>query len=109
MDEPSEGDSEKYITFIVKDPLKHGENVNAYVTYTISATTNLPFFANGVFSVIRRYSDFEWLHNRLVFEFPGCIIPPLPEKNALGRFGPEFVEQRRRYLEKFLNSIGVFL
>ena len=29
-------------------------------------------------------------------------MPPLPEKQSVGRFGTEFVETRRRALEKFL-------
>lgn len=30
----------------------------------------------------------------------------LPEKQTVGRFGPEFVESRRRALEKFLHRIA---
>lgn len=50
----------------------------------------------------RRYSDFSWLVGELGAQFPGIIVPPLPEKQAVGRFSAEFVESRRRSLEKFL-------
>jgi sorting nexin-1/2 len=56
-------------------------------------------------SVLRRYSDFLWLYERLHVERSGAIVPPLPEKQAVSRFSPEFVEDRRRCLEKFLRRV----
>jgi sorting nexin-1/2 len=56
----------------------------------------------GEYNVIRRYSDFVWLVGELASAFPGVIVPALPEKQTVGRFSPEFVEARRRALEKFL-------
>lgn len=56
--------------------------------------------------MVRRYSDFAWLSGELSREFPGVIVPPLPEKQTVGRFGSEFVESRRRGLEKFLQRIA---
>jgi sorting nexin-1/2 len=58
------------------------------------------------FTVVRRYSDFCWLHDQLVYAFPGAIIPPLPEKNVVRRFSQEFIEVRRRALERFLNRVA---
>jgi len=52
--------------------------------------------------VIRRYSDFDWLHDILKSEYKHLIIPPLPEKAIFDRFSPEFVEYRRKELERFL-------
>ena len=34
-----------------------------------------------------------------------AIIPPLPEKQSIGRFLPEFIEERRQSLQLFLNRI----
>lgn len=56
-------------------------------------------------SVLRRYSDFLWLHDRLHSQRPGAIVPPLPEKQAVSRFSPEFVEERRGALERFLRRV----
>lgn len=53
----------------------------------------------------RRYSDFEWLHDQLSFFFPASITPPLPEKQTVGRFTPEFIESRRRGIEKFMGRV----
>ena len=56
---------------------------------------------------MRRYSDFAWLNGELAKEYPGCIVPPIPDKLAVGRFGDEFIESRRRALEKFLQRVAV--
>ena len=34
-------------------------------------------------SVGRRFSDFDWLQLRLREEYPGVVVPPLPEKQGL--------------------------
>ena len=72
----------------------------------MNTSTNRPAFSYGQFSVLRRYSDFEWLLEQLGSAFPGIILPPIPEKQAVGRFSPDFVEQRRRGLERFLSKIS---
>ena len=56
-------------------------------------------------SVRRRFSDFQWLHSRLRTEFPGAIVPFLPQSRALKastKFSAEFLEHRRRDLQTFL-------
>lgn len=63
-------------------------------------------FTSGDLTVVRRYSDFTWLATQLTRDFPGIILPALPEKQAFGRFSINFVEARRRALEKFLQRIA---
>ena len=53
--------------------------------------------------VFRRYSDFSWLHDALQYGYPGVIIPPLPEKKLTGTFEAEFLQNRTRYLQKFID------
>lgn len=66
------------------------------------------FLSNTTFSaVLRRYSDFLWLYERLHMERAGAIIPPIPEKQPVGRFSPAFVEDRRIHLERFLRRVAV--
>jgi hypothetical protein len=59
--------------------------------------------------VTRRYSDFVWLHEQLTKAYPGCVIPPLPDKvdSVLGYdpFNPRFVERRRKGLQLFLSRV----
>jgi sorting nexin-1/2 len=90
------------IQVAVSEPVKQGEGMNAYISYKLSTTTTRPQFSKSSFSVVRRYSDFVWLHAHLNAMYPGVVVPPLPEKLLVGRFSPEFVESRRRALQLFL-------
>ena len=56
------------------------------------------------FEVKRRYRDFLWLYNTLHANNPGVVVPPPPDKQAVGRFESNFVEARRAALEKMLNK-----
>ena len=58
------------------------------------------------FTVARRYRDFLWLYNQLHNNSPGVVVPPPPEKQAVGRFDQNFVESRRAALERMLNKIA---
>ncbi|KAL4094510.1 hypothetical protein PRIC1_010171 [Phytophthora ramorum] len=96
------GESQPTIQVAVSEPVKQGEGMNAYISYKISTTTTRPQFSKSSFSVVRRYSDFVWIHAHLSAMYPGVVVPPLPEKLLVGRFSPEFVESRRRALQLFL-------
>lgn len=58
--------------------------------------------------VLRRFSDFEWLQQKLSENerYKGLIIPPLPEKKYLGNLDNSFIEKRREDLEAFLRVIA---
>jgi sorting nexin-1/2 len=47
-----------------------------------------------------------WLYNSLHGNNPGVVVPPPPEKQAVGRFDSNFVESRRMALEKMLSKIA---
>ncbi|CAG8436082.1 754_t:CDS:10 [Ambispora gerdemannii] len=73
--------------------------------YTIFYVTSM--FSEGTqVTVERRFSQFEWLHDRLSIKFGPLVIPPLPEKQYSGRFNEEFIEKRRRALESFINRLA---
>ncbi|RLN14208.1 hypothetical protein BBJ28_00004769 [Nothophytophthora sp. Chile5] len=95
-------EAQAMIQVTVSEPVKQGEGMNAYISYKLSTTTTRPQFSKSSFSVVRRYSDFVWLHAHLSAMYPGVVVPPLPEKLLVGRFSPEFVESRRRSLQLFL-------
>ena len=111
-------------TVTISDPEKRGEGINSYTVYRINTTVRSQLVgammgsdSNGVgtgtavgvksnvsqFSTQRRYNDFVWLRAQLVSEFPGVIVPPLPEKSIISKFAADFIDARRRGLEKFLN------
>lgn len=46
--------------------------------------SNMTEFEGPEKIVIRRFSDFEWLHDKLAEKYKGIFIPPLPEKSAVG-------------------------
>ncbi|PRP73193.1 vacuolar protein sorting-associated protein vps5 [Planoprotostelium fungivorum] len=76
--------------------------LNTHSEYPIHVQTTLNFYKSSEFTVTRRYSDFDWLRERLAENNKGYLIPPLPEKGLINRFNSEFVEYRRKELEKFL-------
>ncbi|CAF3611984.1 unnamed protein product [Adineta steineri] len=73
--------------------------LKAFMEYKIQAQTP------GSRIVGRRYKQFDWLHEQLVNKFRFICIPPLPGKQIAGRFEQEFIEERRRQLELWLNRI----
>ncbi|KAG8459677.1 hypothetical protein KFE25_003129 [Diacronema lutheri] len=101
----------------IGEPISEGFGPRKYTTYRI--TTDIRdhilhstlsggelALANGV-SCRRRFSEFLKLRGELLDACPGVIVPPLPEKQTVGRFDPEFVEKRRRALSSFLCSCAV--
>lgn len=114
-------DAASFIT--VSDPVQHSEGMNKYTSYRVDVRSseqpntiqnnnnnNNPddVFQNTSYSaVLRRYSDFLWLYERLHKERAGAIIPPLPEKQAVSRFSSSFVEERRIKLQLFLRRVAV--
>lgn len=107
-------DAAMHIT--VSDPVQHSEGtMNKYTSYRVDVNSNAhtPPTTDDIFrnpsssAVLRRYSDFLWLYERLHKERPGSIVPPLPEKQAVARFSASFVEDRRVNLERFLRRVAV--
>ncbi|CAF1327533.1 unnamed protein product [Rotaria sordida] len=85
----------------VEEPSKGTKlaGIKSFMEYKIHA--QIP----GSRVVSRRYKQFDWLHEQLVNKFRFVCIPPLPGKQIAGRFEQEFVEERRRQLEIWLNRI----
>ena len=79
---PTESTEGQVLTITVSDPKKESEGMNSYVSYKVNTATNREEFSYGQFGVIRRYSDFAWLSDRLARDVPGAIVPPLPPPSA---------------------------
>ncbi|XP_042188579.1 sorting nexin-30 isoform X2 [Callorhinchus milii] len=94
----------------VDDPKKHVSAMETYITYRVSTKTTRNEFDLPEYAVRRRYQDFDWLRNKLEESQPTHLIPPLPEKfvvkGVVDRFSEEFVETRRKALDKFLKRIA---
>lgn len=72
-----------------------------YIVYTISGTDK-----DGPFEVFRRYSDFDHFRAVLVLRWPGCFIPPIPSKKVMGNKETKFLEDRKRFLQYFVERIS---
>ncbi|KIX99079.1 uncharacterized protein Z520_05540 [Fonsecaea multimorphosa CBS 102226] len=91
---------------LVGDPHKVGDLTSSHIVYSVHTKTTSKAYKQPEFTVTRRYRDFLWLYNVLHNNNPGVVIPPPPEKQAVGRFDSEFVESRRQALERMLNKIA---
>ncbi|CUS24810.1 LAQU0S20e00386g1_1 [Lachancea quebecensis] len=87
----------------VLDPLKVGDLTSAHVEYTIFTKDKNQ--SQSEFKVQRRYRDFRWLYRQLQNNHWGKIIPPPPEKQTMGRFENDFIENRRLQMERMLTKI----
>ena len=99
--------------------MQHTDGLNKYTSYrvdvrpptaTADGRTQDVMIANAATNysaVLRRYSDFLWLYERLHTERAGAVVPPIPEKQPVGRFNAAFVEDRRVHLERFLRRVAV--
>ncbi|KAF5679490.1 hypothetical protein FCIRC_6103 [Fusarium circinatum] len=109
----------------VGDPHKVGDLTSSHIVYSVrtkvcsagvqliqSSTyaekqTTSKGYKQPEFEVKRRYRDFLWLYTTLHGNNPGIVVPPPPEKQAVGRFDSNFVESRRAALEKMLNKTAI--
>ncbi|CAK8571363.1 unnamed protein product [Lathyrus sativus] len=104
----SPSSSQPFLSVSVTDPVKLGNGVQSYISYRVITKTNFQEYQAPEKIVIRRYSDFVWLRDRLFEKYKGIFIPPLPEKSAVEkfRFSAEFIEMRRQALDVFVNRIA---
>lgn len=107
--------SEPKLQIEVVSPEVRGEGSKRYVQYTVKMKTTLPVFPITESTVLRRYSEFEWLHKELERSDAHLAVPPLPQKawqrqlpfrKDNGLFQDEFIEERRRGLEVFINKVA---
>ncbi|KDR85440.1 hypothetical protein GALMADRAFT_108557 [Galerina marginata CBS 339.88] len=111
-EDPLQPKWEGYLITSVRDPVKElAETKDAYVSYLVSARTNLSIFSTPNPSSRRRFQDFVFLKEHLVRDFPACVVPALPDKHRLeyitgDRFSPEFMERRRLDLHRYLQRLA---
>ncbi|SPO44944.1 related to Sorting nexin 9 [Moesziomyces antarcticus] len=64
-----------------------------------------PYPPGAQVTVVRRFTQFEWLHLVLARHYSALLIPPLPEKQYSGRFASDFIETRRADLEMWISRL----
>lgn len=95
-----------HIVYQVRTKVRARKYYNSYNLISVIniAQTTSKAYKEPEFAVSRRYRDFLWLYNSLHSNNPGVVVPPPPEKQAVGRFDSNFVESRRSALERMLNK-----
>lgn len=86
---------------IISNPRKINDSIlkQPYLIYDVS-TPIFNWFVN------RRYSDFVWLRECLLTQFPVELIPQLPKKKIGNRrFEEDFIEKRKKGLQFFIDNI----
>eukprot|EP00090_Calanus_glacialis_P035930 TRINITY_DN61277_c0_g1_i1.p1 TRINITY_DN61277_c0_g1~~TRINITY_DN61277_c0_g1_i1.p1 ORF type:complete len:162 (+),score=32.20 TRINITY_DN61277_c0_g1_i1:129-614(+) len=104
-----------YLEISLADSQTHGEGRARFTDFKLEMRTNMPVFKMKESSVRRRYSDFKWLRDE-VSRTVQIMMPALPGKafvkqlpfinNDDGIFEVEFVDERRRGLEEFINKVA---
>ncbi|KAK6516516.1 PX domain-containing protein ypt35 [Arthrobotrys conoides] len=86
-------------TIISGSPLRAG----AYVVWNCTVET----LEGQKFTVIKRYSEFDALREKLLLAFPNskAALPQLPRKSVVSRFRTKFLDSRRQGLNYFLSCI----
>ncbi|GLV43424.1 Sorting nexin 1 [Carabus blaptoides fortunei] len=114
MEEVEVEGGDQFLEISISESQKIGDGMGAYVAYRVSTRTNMLLFKKKSFTVMRRFSDFLGLHDKLTEKYlrNGRIIPPAPEKRMTkikmsnqqeqGTSGGEFIERRRASLERYL-------
>lgn len=105
----------------VSNPITHQDGNRRYTDYEIRMRTTLPIFTNAdsvtllELSVRRRYSDFDWLRKKFLAWGKLREFPPFPDKawkrqlpfrGDDGIFEEDFLEERRKGLELFLQKVA---
>ena len=79
----------------ITDPVKHGDALMGYTLYRVTTQTTMPEYPSTSGSyVLRRYSDFEWLH----LAVRKCVVcfAPLPLAHSLTRLHHGWAQQVNR-------------
>ena len=100
---PIEQAAKPSFNITVGDPHTVGGTTSSHTVYTVVTKTTSKAYNTPTFTVTRRYRDFLWLYERLHDNNPGVVVPPPPDKQAVGRFEAGFVESRRMALERMIS------
>ncbi|GME73503.1 unnamed protein product [Ambrosiozyma monospora] len=104
-------EADYYIHTTVGSPLTEYDGQNPYTSYLVTVETDNPKLDQTSFQMRKRYSDFHFLYECLLNDYPTLVIPPLPNKQRLeyikgGRFTGEFTAKRAISLNNFLQRVA---
>ncbi|KAL8573103.1 hypothetical protein ACOMHN_027363 [Nucella lapillus] len=87
-------------TCVVASPKKGSKmkGLKSYIAYQLT-----PTFSN--IQVSRRYKHFDWLHKQMELKFSCVPIAPLPDKQVTGRYEEDFVQERMKFLQMWVDRL----
>ncbi|XP_076471286.1 sorting nexin lst-4-like isoform X2 [Babylonia areolata] len=87
-------------TCYIASPKKESKmkGLKSFIAYQLT-----PTFSN--IQVSRRYKHFDWLHKQLELKFPCLPVPPLPDKQVTGRYEEDFVQERMKFLQMWVDRM----
>lgn len=65
-----------------------------------------PYFKSPNAEIVRRYKDFNTLHNKLKQRWPAVYIPPIPKKQLKGNMDEKTINKRVFLLNSFLKELS---
>ncbi|XP_074660290.1 sorting nexin-18-like [Tubulanus polymorphus] len=88
-------------TCIIASPKKESKfhGMKSFIAYQLT-----PSFSN--IQVSRRYKHFDWLYKVMIEKFPCVSIPPLPDKQVSGRYEEDFISERMKFLQYWINRMS---
>ena len=78
-----------------------GSGTSKHTSYHVQGRDSL-----GDIDVFRRYREFLQFRDILFSRYPGLVIPPIPPKQATNKTQEIFVEERRYFLDQFLQKLS---
>ncbi len=100
------------LTITVDNPYVVGAGMNAHTIYHVSYKTSRADLSNPAADLVRRFSDFAWLHDCLSERYPGRFVPALPDKFPVQslvqkvQHSSPFLTDRCRALHRFMNRLA---
>jgi hypothetical protein len=83
----------------IDNPKKMEKTVGSYIGYTLDGTDLTE-------QLVRRYSDFYALYEKLIQRWPGIYIPRIPPKKITGNQDPSMIKTRMRLLNRFCLNLS---
>lgn len=88
----------QFCSIISYDKDSKFKGIKTFIIYKLQSS-----YSDKIIS--RRYKQFDWLHTQLSEKYPCIAIPPLPNKQVVGKYEDNFIEGRRRHLQKWLTHV----
>ena len=83
----------------IDNPKKTEKTVGSYIAYTLDGTDITE-------KLVRRYSDFFCLYEKLIQRWPGIYVPRIPPKKITGNLDPAVIKTRMRLLNRFCLNLS---